>query len=38
MDRHHITAAIGETRIFTTLHETIAAVRAAARFGAHKEL
>ena len=37
MDRHHITAAIGETRIFTTLHEAIAAVRAAARFGAHKE-
>ena len=37
MDRHHITATIGETRIFTTLHETIAAVRAAARFGAHKE-
>jgi hypothetical protein len=33
MDRHHITAAIGETRIFTTLQETIAAVRAAARFG-----
>jgi MFS superfamily sulfate permease-like transporter len=33
MDRHHITAAIGETRIFTTLHEAIAAVRAAARRG-----
>jgi hypothetical protein len=32
MDRHRITAAIGETRIFTTLHEAIAAVRAAARF------
>jgi high affinity sulfate transporter 1 len=27
MDRHRITAAIGETRIFTTLHEAIAAVR-----------
>jgi sulfate permease, SulP family len=27
MDRHGITAAIGETRIFTTLHEAIAAVR-----------
>jgi sulfate permease, SulP family len=26
MDRHHITSAIGETRIFTTLHEAIAAV------------
>ena len=25
MDRHGITAAIGETRIFTTLHEAIAA-------------
>jgi hypothetical protein len=37
MDRHHITAAIGETRIFTTLHEAIAAACAAARFGAHKE-
>ena len=36
MDRHHITAAIGETRIFTTLHEATDAVRAAARFGAHK--
>ena len=30
MDRHHITAAIGETRIFTTLHEAIAAVRGGA--------
>jgi len=28
MDRHGITAAIGEPRIFTTLHEAIAAVRA----------
>jgi sulfate permease, SulP family len=27
MDRHGITAAIGETRIFTTLHEAIAAAR-----------
>jgi hypothetical protein len=30
MDRHHITAAIGETRIFTTLHDAIAAVRGGA--------
>jgi SulP family sulfate permease len=30
MDRHQITAAIGETRIFTTLHEAIAAVRGGA--------
>jgi sulfate permease, SulP family len=30
MDRHGITAAIGEARIFTTLHEAIAAVRAGA--------
>jgi sulfate permease, SulP family len=30
MDRHHITAAIGETRIFTTLHEALAAMRAGA--------
>ena len=28
MDRHGITAAIGETRIFPTLHESIAAVHA----------
>jgi MFS superfamily sulfate permease-like transporter len=28
MDRHGITAAIGEPRIFTTLHEAIAAARA----------
>jgi SulP family sulfate permease len=34
MDRHRITAAIGETRIFTTLHEAIAAVRGGA-LGAH---
>jgi MFS superfamily sulfate permease-like transporter len=27
MDRHHITEAIGEMRILTTLHEAIAAVR-----------
>jgi MFS superfamily sulfate permease-like transporter len=36
MDRHRITAAIGETRIFTTLHEAIAAVRGGA-LGAHIE-
>jgi sulfate permease, SulP family len=30
MDRHHITAAIGEARIFMTLHEAIAAVRSGA--------
>jgi MFS superfamily sulfate permease-like transporter len=30
MDRHGITAATGETRIFATLHEAIAAVRAGA--------
>jgi SulP family sulfate permease len=30
MDRHHITAAIGEDRIFTRLHEAIAAVRSGA--------
>jgi MFS superfamily sulfate permease-like transporter len=30
MDRHGITAAIGEARIFTTLHEAIAAVRGGA--------
>ena len=29
MDRHGITAAIGETRIFATLHEAMAAVRRA---------
>jgi SulP family sulfate permease len=27
VDRHRITTAIGETRIFATLHEAIAAVR-----------
>jgi hypothetical protein len=27
MDRHGITAALGPERIFTTLHEAIAAVR-----------
>ena len=27
MDRHGVTAAIGETRVFTTLHEAIAAAR-----------
>jgi MFS superfamily sulfate permease-like transporter len=36
MDRHYLTAAIGETRIFTTLHEAIAAVRGGA-LGAHAE-
>jgi MFS superfamily sulfate permease-like transporter len=36
MDRHRITAAIGETRIFTTLHEALAAVRGGAP-GAHVE-
>jgi sulfate permease, SulP family len=30
MDRHQITAAIGEARIFTTLHEAIVAVRGGA--------
>jgi hypothetical protein len=30
MDRHGITAAIGEGRIFTTLHEAIAAAHAGA--------
>jgi sulfate permease, SulP family len=30
MDRHHITAAVGEKWIFTTLHEAVAAARAAA--------
>ncbi len=33
MDRHGITAAIGETRIFTTLHEAIAVVRSGALAG-----
>jgi MFS superfamily sulfate permease-like transporter len=36
MNRHCITAAIGETRIFTTLHEAIAAVRGGA-LGGHAE-
>ena len=36
MDRHRITAAVGETRIFTTLHEAIAAVRGGDP-GAHVE-
>ena len=31
MDRHGLTAAIGEARIFTTLHEALAAVRGGAR-------
>ena len=30
MDRHGITAAVGEARIFPTLHEAIAAVRGGA--------
>jgi SulP family sulfate permease len=30
MDRHQITAAIGEARIFTTLHEAIVAVQSGA--------
>ena len=30
MDRHGITAAIRETRVFATLHEAIAAVRGGA--------
>ncbi len=33
MDRHQITTAIGETRIFTTLHEALAAVRGSALGG-----
>jgi SulP family sulfate permease len=36
MDRHGITAALGETRIFATLHEAIAAVRSGA-LGDHAE-
>jgi high affinity sulfate transporter 1 len=36
MDRHGITAALGETRIFTTLHEAIAAARSSA-LGDHAE-
>ena len=31
MDRHRITAAVGESRIFATLHEALAAVRGAGR-------
>jgi sulfate permease, SulP family len=30
MDRHSVTAVIGEARIFRTLHEAIAAVRSGA--------
>jgi hypothetical protein len=30
MDRHGITAALGGSRIFTTLHEAVAAVRSGA--------
>jgi sulfate permease, SulP family len=30
MDRHGVTAAIGEARVFTTLHEAVAAVRSGA--------
>jgi hypothetical protein len=33
MDRHGLTAALGDGRIFTTLHEAIAAVRGGARAG-----
>ena len=29
MDRHGVTAALGETRVFTTLHEAIDAARGA---------
>ena len=36
MDRHRITAAIGETQIFTTLHEAVDAVRSGA-LGARPE-
>jgi SulP family sulfate permease len=36
MDRHHITAAVGEKWIFATLHEAITAVRGGA-IGAHTE-
>jgi SulP family sulfate permease len=36
MDRHHLIAAVGEMRIFTTLHEAIAAVRGSAS-GAYLE-
>jgi SulP family sulfate permease len=31
MDRHRITAAVGEARVFTTLHEAIAAVAGGAQ-------
>jgi len=27
LDRHHLTEAIGPTRIFDTLHEALAAIR-----------
>jgi MFS superfamily sulfate permease-like transporter len=36
MDRHHLIAAVGEMRIFSTLHEAIAAVRGSAS-GAYTE-
>jgi len=36
MDRHHLITAVGEKRIFTTLHEAIAAVRGSAS-GAYME-
>jgi len=34
MDRHRITVAVGESRIFTTLHEAIASVQGGARAAA----
>jgi SulP family sulfate permease len=34
MDRHRITASVGESRVFTTLHEAIAAAQAGAPGGA----
>jgi MFS superfamily sulfate permease-like transporter len=36
MDRHGITAALGEGRIFTALHEAVAAARSAALDGKTK--
>jgi hypothetical protein len=36
MDRHGVTAALGEGRIFTALHEAIAAARGAALEGKTK--
>jgi MFS superfamily sulfate permease-like transporter len=37
MDRHGLTAALGEGRIFTTLHEAVAAARGGARAGTTTE-